>query len=87
MFDLRMASIALDLPIGDMPLMQEFRGKCNIAKVMIFMTFPTLVLGNMPIALVDPRMAIETVHPSVDVSFVVEVHSPDKNIPFWLDMT
>jgi hypothetical protein len=81
-----MASIALDLSIGDVPLMEEFRGERNIDDIMLFVAFQALVLRNMPIALVDPRVAIQTIHPPADIPLMVEAHSPYQDIPFWLDM-
>jgi hypothetical protein len=87
MLDRGMASIAFDLPFGDVPLMQEFRGKGNVAKLVFFVTFQAFVLRNVAIAFVDARVAVETVHPSVHISFMVEAGTPDKNLPFRLNVT
>jgi hypothetical protein len=85
--DLGVASIAFDLSIGDVPLMEKFRGERNIEEIMFSVTFEALVLRNVPIALVNAHVAIEAVHPPVDISLMVEAGTPDQNIPFRLNMT
>ena len=51
------------------------------------MTFQAFVLRDVPIALVNAHVAIEAVHPSVDISLMVKAGTPDQNIPFRLNMT
>jgi hypothetical protein len=86
MLDFGMASIAFDLAIGDVSLMQEFRSKCGVSKFMPLMTFQALILRNVAISFIDADVALKTTNPSLDISLVVKAYPLDRDIPFRLDM-
>jgi len=86
MLDFGMASIAFDLVIGDVSLMQKFRGKCGVPNFMLLMAFQALILRNVAISFIDADVALKTTNPPLDISFVVKAHPLDRNIPLRLDM-
>jgi hypothetical protein len=86
MFNLGMASRTLDLAIGHMLSMDKFRCVFPCQKLGLVMAFKTLILRNVAISFIDTNVALQTTHPTLDISLVVEGYPLELNIPLRLDM-
>lgn len=86
MSDLGMTSIAFDLVIGDVLSMVKFRRIFRREKLGFIMAFEALILRNLAVSLVDANMALQTTDPPLDILFVVEAYSLNREFALWLDM-